>query len=205
MKKRSILISILILSTLVGLFSIGKVYYLTRDFKESFNEFETPTELRLNLDKGVYDFYELSIEKEAEDKSDKGVHAVYKISTKTNTEDELDIHYLVSLKGENPKIIEIEEDKFGTVYHEGVRMTYVLNKNKFKSFGQFEIDKKQSVIIRSSIENSRVKKLAIRSNEQTSSFFDVMSYSLLLLLCVIGFLVSGISFLIIRRREKASC
>lgn len=185
MKKRRILFSILIVSTLIGIFSLIKAYNLMRDFKESFNQFATPVELRLDLDKGVYDLYELS--------------------TKTDTEDELDIDYLVSVTGENPKVIEIEEDKFDIASHKGIRMTYVVNKNKFKSFGQFEIDEKQAVIIRSGIKDSRINKLALRSNEKSQSFFDVMSYSLLLLLSVGGILVSGISLLVIRRRQKINC
>ncbi len=185
MNKRGILISSLILSTLVGLFSLVKVYYLMREFKGSFNEFETPTELRLKLDKGIYNLYELS--------------------KKTDAEDESDMTYWVSALGENPKIIEIEEDRYGTASHMGIRTTYVLNNKKFKSFGQFEIDARQSVIIRSTVKDSRIKKLALRSSEKSTSFFDIMSYSLLLLLCVVGFLVSGISFLIIRRREKVNC
>jgi hypothetical protein len=178
MKKTNILLTILIISLISGIYFLINIFNSSNDFKKDFNEFETPSELKIELDKGIYDLYELSTKLKGIEKSD--------------------IDYLITVKGENPKIIEIELD---TIDKNKTTITYTINDMVFKSIGQFEINEKQSVNIISKINDKQIDKLAYRQKETSKSFFGIMRSSLLLLFSVVGFLISGIILLITRKKK----
>ena len=173
MKKTNILLTILIISLISGIYFLINIFNSSNDFKKDFNEFETPSELKIELDKGIYDLYELSTKLKGIEKSD--------------------IDYLITVKGENPKIIEIDLD---TIDKNKTTITYTINDMVFKSIGQFEINEKQSVNIISKINDKQIDKLAYRQKETSKSFFGIMRSSLLLL-----FSVSGIILLITRKKK----
>jgi len=178
MKKTNILLTILIISLISGIYFLINIFNSSNDFKKDFNEFETPSELKIELDKGIYDLYELSTKLKGIEKSD--------------------IDYLITVKGENPKIIEIDLD---TIDKNKTTITYTINDMVFKSIGQFEINEKQSVNIISKINDKQIDKLAYRQKETSKSFFGIMRSSLLLLFSVVGFLISGIILLITRMKK----
>ena len=178
MKKTNILLTILIISLISGIYFLINIFNSSNDFKKDFNEFETPSELKIELDKGIYDLYELSTKLKGIEKSD--------------------IDYLITVKGENPKIIEIDLD---TIDKNKTTITYTINDMVFKSIGQFEINEKQSVNIISKINDKQIDKLAYRQKETSKSFFGIMRSSLLLLFSVVGFLISGIILLITRIKK----
>ena len=178
MKKTNILLTILIISLISGIYFLINIFNSSNDFKKDFNEFETPSELKIELDKGIYDLYELSTKLKGIEKSD--------------------IDYLITVKGENPKIIEIDLD---TIDKNKTTITYTINDMVFKSIGQFEINEKQSVNIISKINDKQIDKLAYRQKETSKSFFGIMRSSLLLLFSVLGFLISGIILLITRKKK----
>ncbi|MGB5364359.1 MAG: hypothetical protein WBN17_13755 [Aureibaculum sp.] len=178
MKKTNILLTILIISLISGIYFLINIFNSSNDFKKDFNEFETPSELKIELDKGIYDLYELSTKLKGIEKSD--------------------IDYLITVKGENPKIIEIDLD---TIDKNKTTITYTINDMVFKSIGQFEINEKQSVNIISKINDKQIDKLAYRQKETSKSFFGIMRSSLLLLFSVVGFLISGIILLITRKKK----
>ena len=178
MKKTNILLTILIISLISGIYFLINIFNSSNDFKKDFNEFETPSELKIELDKGIYDLYELS--------------------TKLKRIEKSDIDYLITVKGENPKIIEIDLD---TIDKNKTTITYTINDMVFKSIGQFEINEKQSVNIISKINDKQIDKLAYRQKETSKSFFGIMRSSLLLLFSVVGFLISGIILLITRKKK----
>ena len=181
MKKNNILLTIFIISIVSGVYFFTKIFYSSNDFKKDFSEFETPSELKIELDTGIYDLFELST-------TEKGI-AKY------------DIDYLITAKGENPKIIEIELDTIDSIPKNKTTRTYIIFDKKFKSIGQFEINKKQSVKIISTINDYRIDKLAYREKETSKSFFGVLIFLMLHLLSIAGFLISGILLLINRKKE----
>lgn len=170
---------IIVLSIVVGVYSLVRIFNSSNEFKESFNEFETPSEIKIDLETGVYDLFELS--------------------TKPNFEKEKGIDYLIVEKGKEHKIIEIILDTLST--RNKSTFEYTILGKRFKSIGQFELFEKQSVTIISKINDKRVDKLAYRVKKQKNSFWGVMKFSLLLLVSIIGFLVSGI-LLLLRRNKK---
>ena len=181
MKKINILLTILIISLVSGIYFLTNIFNSSNEFKKDFNEFETPSELKIELDKGIYDLFELSTKLKGIDKSD--------------------IDYLITVKGENPKIIEIELDTIDSIKKNKATITYTIYDKVFKSIGQFEINEKQSVKIVSKINDKQIDKLAYRQKETSKSFFGVMKSSLLLLFSIVGFLISGIILLITRKKK----
>jgi hypothetical protein len=181
MKKTNILLTILIVSTISVIYFLINIFDSSNDFKKDFNEFETPSELKIELDKGIYDLFELSTQLERIEK--------------------FDIDYQITEKGENPKIIEIDLDTITSINKHKTTITYTIYDKTFKSIGQFEIYKKQPVNIISKIKDKRIDKLAYRQKETSKSFFGVMKFSFLLLFSIGGFLISGI-LLMINRKKK---
>ena len=181
MKKTNILLTILIISLISGIYFLINIFNSSNDFKKDFNEFETPSELKIELDKGIYDLFELS--------------------TKLNGLKKSDIDYLMTEKGINPKIIEIDLDTTDSINKHKTIITYTIYDKVFKSIGQFEIDKKQYIKIISNINDKQIDKLAYRQKETSKSFFGVMKSSFLLLFSLIGFLISGIILLITRKKK----
>lgn len=176
MKKTSILLTIFILSTVSGVYFLINIFNSGKDFKDDFIEFETPSELKIELDSGIYDLFELSTEL-------KGI-------------EKYDIDYLITEKGENPIIIEIGLDTIDSVNKNKTTITYTIFDEKFKSIGGFEINEKQSVKIVSNIDDKRIDKLAYRKKETSKSFFGVIKFAGFLLFSTGGFLISGILLLI---------
>jgi hypothetical protein len=181
MKKKKVLTRIIALSIIVGVYCLTKVFNLSNEFKDSFNEINTPSELKIDLETGVYDLFELS--------------------TKPNFEDGNNIDYLISENGENPKIIEIQLDTADISDLNKSSITYSIYDKKFKSIGQFEIIEKQSVKIISTINDKRIDKLAYRTQEQNNDVWVIMTFSLILLLSMGVFIVSAI-LLVINRNKK---
>ncbi len=181
MKKTNILLTILIISLISGIYFLTNIFNSSNDFKKDFNEFETPSELKIELDKGIYDLFELSTKLKGIEKSD--------------------IDYLITEKGENPKIIKIDLDTIASINKNKTTITFTINDKVFKSIGQFEIDEKQYVKIALNINDKQIDKLAYRQKETSKSFFGIMKYSLLLLFSIIGFLISGIILLIARKKK----
>ncbi len=181
MKKTKILLTIFIISIVSGVYLLIKIFNSSNDFKNDFNEFKTPSELKIELDSGIYDVFELS--------------------TKEKGTEEYDFDYLITAKGENPKVIEIKLDTIDSIPKNKTTRTYIIFDKKFKSIGQFEINKKQSVKIISTINDHRIDKLAYREKETSKSFFGVLKFAVLNLFSVAGFLISGILLLINRKKE----
>lgn len=176
MKKTNILLTIFLLSIVSGVYFLTNIFNSGKDFKDDFIEFETLSELKIELDSGIYDLFELS--------------------TKLKGIEKYDIDYLITQKGENPIIIEIGLDTIDSVNKNKTTTTYTIYDEKFKSIGHFEINKKQTVKIVSNIDDKRVDKLAYRQKETSKSFFGVMKFAGLLLFSSGGFLISGILLLI---------
>jgi hypothetical protein len=181
MKKTTVLLTILIISVISGIYFLTNIFNSSNDFKKDFNEFETPSELKIELDKGIYNLFELS--------------------TKLNGIEKYDIDYLITENGKNPKIIEIDLDTITSINKNKTTITYTIYDKVFKSIGQFEIDEKQYVKIISNINDKQIDKLAYRQKETSKSFFGIMKSSLLLLFSIAGFLISGI-LLLINRKNK---
>jgi hypothetical protein len=181
MKRTNILLTIFIISIISGVYFLIKIFYSSNDFKSDFNEFETQSELKIDLDSGIYDLFELS--------------------TKLKETEKYDINYLIREKGENPKIIEIGLDTTGLSNKNKSTITYIIFDKKFKSIGKFEIDKKQSVKIISNINDNRIDKLAYRKKETSKSFFGVIKFSVMHLFSSAGFLISGILLLINSKKK----
>ena len=181
MKKTNILLTILIISLISGIYFLINIFNSSNEFKKDFSEFETPSELKIELDKGIYDIFELSTKLTAIEKSD--------------------IDYLITVKGQNPKIIEIDRNTIDSINKNKVTITYTVFDKVFKSIGQFEINEKQSVKIVSKINDKQIDKLAYRQKETSKSFFGVMRSSLLLFISIGGFFISG-TILLINRNKK---
>ena len=181
MKKNNILLAIFIISIVSGVYLLIKIFNSSNDFKNDFNEFKTPSELKIELDSGIYDVFELS--------------------TKEKGTAEYDFDYLITAKGENPKIIEIGLDTIDSIHKNKTTRTYIIFDKKFKSIGQFEINKKQYVKIISTINDHRIDKLAYREKETSKSFFGVLKFSVLHLFSMAGFIISGILLLINRKKK----
>jgi len=181
MKKTNILLTIFIISIVSGVYLLIKIFNSSNDFENDFNEFKTPSELKIELDPGIYDIFELS--------------------SKLKGIEKHDIDYLITEKGENPKIIEIGLNSNDSIHKNKTSITYTIYDKKFKSLGQFEINKKQSVKIVSTINDKLIDKLAYRKKGTSKSFFGVIKFSVLHLLSIGGFLISGILLLINRKKE----
>lgn len=181
MKKKKVLTKIIALSIIIGFYSLTKVFNLSNEFKDRFNEFNTPSELKIDLETGVYDLFELS--------------------TKPNFEEGKDIDYLISEKRENPKIIEIQLDTANKSDSNKSYITYSIYDKKFKSIGQFEIIEKQSVKIISTIHDNRIDTLAYKLHEKDNDAWIIMTFSFFLLLSIGAFLISAI-LLVIHRNNK---
>jgi hypothetical protein len=80
-------------------------------------------------------------------------------------------------------------------------ITYTVFDNKFKSIGQFKINKKESVRIISNINDQRIDKLAYKSKEKINSFWAVIKFSLLLFVSIGGFFISGIILLVNHKKK----
>ncbi|MFO7720740.1 MAG: hypothetical protein R6W85_09925 [Gillisia sp.] len=182
MNKINVLLPIFIISIVSGVYFLINIFNSSNDFKDDFNEFETPSELNIELDPGIYDLFEMS--------------------TKLKGIEKYDIDYLISEKGRNPKIIEIGLDTIDSIFKNKKTITYTIYDEKFKSIGQFEINKKQSVKIVSNINDKRIDKLAYRKKETSKSFFGVMKFSGLLFFSTGVFLISGILLLITIKKNK---
>ena len=119
MKKTNILLTILIISLISGIYFLTNIFNSSNEFKKDFNEFKTPSELKIELEKGVYDVFELSTKLKGIEKSD--------------------IDYLITEKGENSKIIEIDVDTNNSINKNKTTVTFTIYDEVFKSIGQFEI------------------------------------------------------------------
>ena len=180
MKKTNTLIVVLILSIISGFYFYTKIFNSSNTFKDSFNELETPSELKLELEKGVYSLFELS--------------------TKLKSIEKPSINYLITERSKNPKILEIILDTINS--KNKTITTYTIHDRIFKSIGQFEINKNQTVHIISKINDKRINKLAFRSKEKSKSFMGVLMFSFLLFASVGGIIISGIALLIIRKKTQ---
>lgn len=174
--KQIVIVSVLIISLIIGSFSLKKIFTSSMDFSDSFNEFSTPSELSIELERGVYVFYQ--------------------VSNNTSNQEVLNIDYSITVKDTNPKTIEIA---IGSKQPNQSIIKYTLQEKQFKSIGEVIIDEKQAVKIISTISDPRIDKLAYRINSDQISIFEPMKYSLLLILSGLGFLISLI--LIIRNRS----
>ena len=176
-KRQTILLSIIIVSILIGIFSLSKILKTGTAFSDSFNEINTPSELTIELKKGEYTFYELT--------------------TKSVLNKNFKIDYSITEHSENPKIIEIG---VGSTKKNQSTTTYSLNDKQFKSIGKVLINKNQTVKIVSTIKDERIDKLAYRIKGDKNPIFDIMKYSLLLLISGGGLLISLIVLLINRQK-----
>jgi len=181
MKKTYILLPILIISAISGIYFSISIFNSGSDFKEDFNEFETSTELTVELDKGVYDLFELS--------------------TQSNNLEKFNIDYQITEEAENPKIIEIGLGTTTSIKKSTTTITYAIFNKQFKSIGQFEINKKQPVKIISKIKDSRIDKLAYRQKDTSQSVFGIVKLFFLVLFSAGGFLASGILLLMDRKKK----
>ncbi|MGZ2371651.1 hypothetical protein ACXR6G_17865 [Ancylomarina sp. YFZ004] len=180
MTKKTILLTILIFSILLGAFSVTKFLMSKNEFQERFVEFSTPSEQQIVLEEGIYDLFELS----------------------TKSDIENDIDYIISIQETNPMLIEISEDTNDSVENLKTTIRFTINDNVYKSIGYFEIDNKQSVTLISNVTSSQIDKLAYKIKTNTNTFFDVMKFGLLFLISVVGILISGISLIVIINKKK---
>jgi len=181
MIKRTILLTILILSISLGVFSVAKFLMSKNEFQENFVEFSTPSEQQIVLEKGEYDLFELSIKSDVKK----------------------DIDYIVSIQETDPMIIEISEDINDTVENINTRISFTINDKVYKSFGYFEIDNQQSVKLISNVTSSQIDNLAYTLKGKTGTFFNIMKFGLLFFISVVGILISGISLIIMMNKKKA--
>lgn len=179
MKKTNIAQAILSISIVSGIYFLINILTSSNKFKNDFNEFETSTELIIELDNGTYDLFELSSELNSNIKSNN--------------------NYIISETGKNPKIIEIKLDPNNSIRKNKTTITYTIFNNKFKSIGTFEINKKQNVKIVSNINDGKIDKFAYRQKGANNSFFGIIKFSFLLLLSISGVLISGIILFINRK------
>jgi len=180
MTKKTILLTILILSIFLAIFSVTKFLMSKNEFQDNFIEFSTPSEQLIELEKGEYDLFELS--------------------TKSDTEKDID--YIISIQEADPILIEINEDINNSVENTRTTIRLAINDKVYKSIGSFEIDDKQSVKLVSSVASSQIDKLAYTLKGKTKTFFDVMKFGLLFFIGAIGIIISGISLIIIINKRK---
>ena len=181
MTKKTILLTILILSIFLAIFSVTKFLMSKNEFQENFVEFSTPSEQQIVLEKGEYDLFELS----------------------TKSDLKKDIDYIVSIQETDPMIIEISEDINDVVENINTRISFTIKDKVYKSFGYFEIDNQQSVKLISNVNGSQIDNLAYTLKGKTGTFFNIMKFGLLFFISVVGILISGISLIIMMNKKKA--
>ena len=179
MKKKTILIAILIISTIATAYFSFSVLKSGYSFKDSFVDFETPANFQMELEKGQYDFFEVS----------------------DNATLKKENNYKIITKQINPLFIEISLDTVIPKSKYKTTIKYTIFGKEYTKIGDLEVSENQTATIISTVKSNTNYSLAYRLKSNDNSIFAVLKNSITLLISLGFFLISGFLLLIGRKKK----